>query len=132
MSFVMVWFILTTPANGVIAPGYIKPQDVYLTDMQCGLSGAVVGVHVDRIVNPQFVTWPDPFFEGVHCSADISARVAALPLGEYHIATTIVGADLPFGTPVPHVNGHDPHTTTSWLRAAASTSIGRIRITPPQ
>lgn len=138
MAYIIVWFVMTMPAVGVIEPGYIKPQDVHLADMQCGLPGAVVGVLVDRQVNPLKVSWPDPFFDGVHCDADISASVAALQPGEYHIATTIMGADLPFGTPVPHVNEHDPHTTSTWLRDGGTVppptpiTTGTLRIQPQQ
>jgi len=136
MAFIIVWFIMTAPAIGVIEPGYIPPQNVHLADMQCGLPGVVEGVHVDRQVNPLKVRWPDPFFDGVHCEADISLSVAALLPGEYHIATTIVGADLPFGTPAVHVNEHDPHTTSTWLRDGGVVppptpmTIGQLRISP--
>lgn len=128
MFFIVVWFVMTAPGRGVVEPSYIKPQDVQLADMQCGLPGAVTGVHVDSPVNPKTVTWPDPFFDGVHCSVDISARVATLLPGEYHISTTIVGPVVPFGVPVPRVTQHDPHITATWRRDVGS--IGQLRVTP--
>lgn len=136
MFYITVWFVMLTPAIGVIEPGYIKPQDVHLSDMQCGIAGAVVGVHVDRPVNPLKVSWPDPFFDDVHCEADISASIAALLPGEYEIATTIMGPDVPFGVPVPHINQHDPHTSTTWIRDGGTippptpSTIGQVRISP--
>ena len=112
MDFIIVWFIMT---NGT---GYIPPQDVRLTDMRCGIAGAVIGVLVDRPVNPTTALWPDPKIPDQHCEVDISQRVAGLPHGEYHLATTIVGN----GKPESYI-GHDPHTSTKWLRSLTSPGL---------
>lgn len=110
MAYVILWFILT---NG---SGYLEPLRVDPAMMRCGLAGAVTGVQLDRLVNPQTASWPDPYFPGVHCEVDISAKVASLVQGEYHVATTEVGVDVPFGTPVPRYIGIDPHTSELWRR----------------
>lgn len=105
MDYVVLWFILT---NG---SGYLPPLDVKPAMMQCGLAGAVAGVHVDRLVNPTKAIWPDPYFPGVHCEVDISAHVASLKQGEYHNCTTEMGN----GSKVPYI-GIDPHCTELWRR----------------
>ncbi len=51
MKLIIIWFILT---NG---SGYLPPMELLPTDASCGLPGAVVGVVVDRPVNPSTVTW---------------------------------------------------------------------------
>lgn len=117
MEFVIVWFVMTGGA------GYLPPQNVQPTEMQCGIDGAVVGVKIDRVVNPSMVLWPDPYVEGKHCQTDISARVATLTQGEYHIATTIVGKSYAWNAPVERYIGHDPHTSVAWMRDPNPTGL---------
>lgn len=116
IEFVYVWFILS---NGV---GYIEPQRV--ENPPCGIEGGVIGVQIDRVVNPTAVLWPDPLVTGKHCRTNISERVAGLVPGEYHIATTI------FSTPMSAearllgglgYYGHDPHITGYWFRHIGET-----------
>jgi len=108
MDYVALWFILT--GGG----GYVPPEDVRAP--QCGRPGLVVGVMVDRLVNPTLALWPDPHVVGEHCEVDIRARVQGLPFGEYHLATTEMVKALPFGTPPEPYIGIDPHTSALWLR----------------
>ena len=117
MGLILVWFVMT---NG---SGYIEPLTVQRPQMRCGLAGEAIGVTVDRPVNPTLVRWPDPTVTGQHCEVDIGQRVAALAHGEYHLATTIVGKDVPFGTPVEGYIGHDPHTSAKWLRSVTSPGL---------
>lgn len=117
MGFVIVWFIMT---NG---SGYIPPQNVQPLQMSCGLAGAVVGVKVDRPVNPTRASWPDPRILGQHCEVDINQRVAGLAHGEYHLATTIVGKDYKPGEKPESYIGHDPHTSDLWLRSLTSPGL---------
>lgn len=108
MDFVILWFVLA-------AGGYIAPMDV--RSPQCGLSGLVVGILVDRVVNPTAVLWPDPQTVGEHCRVDVTDRVAGVAPGEYHFATTIVGKAVAFGVELPpRYQPHDPHTSVSWVR----------------
>jgi len=105
MDYIVIWFILT---GGF---GYIPPQEVRKTDMSCGLEGQVIGVQLDKTVNPTKLYWPDPSIVDKHCVVDIKERVIGLLEGEYHIATTILGD----GSSTPYI-GHDPHTTVLWIR----------------
>lgn len=114
MELITIWFIL------VHSVGFIEPMRVYPADMVCGIDGAVVGVHVNRPVNPTQVTWPDPHVPGRHCEVDISKHVATLPLGEYHIATTIIAKTRDFGTPPESYIPHDPHTSSQWIRSLSA------------
>lgn len=118
MAFVLLWFVMTLGIGG-----YIEPMKVMPADMHCGLPGVVVGVRVDRAVNPQRAYWPDPGFEDLHCELDIAQRIAALPHGEYHLATTIVDKLYPFGVQPDRYIGHDPHTSDQWLRSAAAPGL---------
>jgi hypothetical protein len=80
----------------------------------CGLAPAVVGLQVDRLVNPTAALWPDPYFPGTHCRVDISATVAELSAtrpGTYELATTEMGKQVPFGTVIPPYIGIDPHVS---------------------
>jgi hypothetical protein len=117
MAFVIVWFVMTGGA------GYIAPLDVPPSEMRCGIDGAVIGVQLDRVVNPSMVRWPDPNVAGQHCQVDISARVATLAQGEYHIATTIVGKAYAWNEPVDRYIGHDPHTSVVWMRDPNPTGL---------
>lgn len=118
MELVIVWFVMTGGS------GYIAPQDVRPAEMRCGLEGAVVGVKIDRVVNPTVVRWPDPKVVGQHCEVDISQRVNALSQGEYHIATTIVSKMYTFGVGQPESYiGHDPHTSVAWMRDPHATGL---------
>ena len=110
MEYVILWFIL---AGGA---GYLEPLTVQPPMMSCGLAGAVVGVQVDRLANPTKVSWPDPYFPGVHCDVDIRAKVATLKPGEYHAATTIVSKPccVPIAPPASYIN-HDPHTSPTFV-----------------
>lgn len=132
MDKVIVWFILTG------GTGYIEPQEVTPAQMTCALPGTVVGVQIDKPVNPSLVLWPDPKTVGQHCRVDIAARVATLKPGEYHIATTIVAKTRYFGSkddkPEPYIQ-HDPHTTANWRRGDANTPGKpgpRFRVVRPQ
>lgn len=109
MDYVVLWFILSG------GTGYLPPMDV--RNPPCGIEGAIVGVVTDKPVNPTKVLWPDPYFPGTHCEIDIREKIATLAEGEYHLATTIMGRDVPFGTPIPPYIQHDPHTSTDWVRS---------------
>lgn len=127
---VLVWFVMTGGS------GYIEPLQVRPLDMSCGLPGAVVGVAVDSVVNPQFVTWPDPGIASLHCRVSIAARVQALPPGEYHVATTHVAEARPWGDTTPRVTFDiDPHTTPLWTRTNSNLPVaphapGSPRVSP--
>lgn len=109
MAYVIVWFILT---NG---SGYRPPLDV--KDPPCGIVGPIVGVQVDRLVNPTAVLWPDPKIVGAHCRVDIRDHVEGLAPGEYHVGTTIVAKEwIVAGSPPEFYIGHDPHTSPLWMR----------------
>lgn len=118
MDYVIVWFILTGGMGSIPLLEVRAPS--------CGRAGAIVGVQVDRVVNPTAVLWPDPQVVGQHCRTDISARVAGLPPGEYHIATTIV----------TKVDGGrfiapDPHTSPMWSRRTSGSTPpppARVRV----
>jgi len=116
MDFVIVAFIMTA------GMGYIEPLNVYPAEMQCGQAGAVVGVQVDRLVNPTAVLWPDPKISGQHCRVSIEAKVAGLIQGEYHIATTIVTTGCCGLVTVEPFIGHDPHTSPEWMRDTVVTT----------
>ncbi len=103
LDYVAIYFILTGGS------GYRPPLDV--RNPPCGIAGAVVGLHVDRPVNPTIATWPDPYFPGVHCEVDIRAYVSQSEPGQYHLATTEMGKSVGFGVPVVPYIGIDPHTT---------------------
>ena len=111
----VVWFVFTLMANGAEPSGYIPPQEVRAPE--CGRLGLVVGVLVDRLVNPTAVLFPDPTTVGLHCRQDISQRVAALQPGEYHAATT----EMP-DSQVPYI-GVDPHTSLTWTRNSEPMTI---------
>lgn len=119
MDVILVWFIMS---NGT---GFIAPQHVDPAAMQCGLAGEVIGVTVDRAINPTLALWPDPRAPGQHCAVDISQRVAALAHGEYRLATTIVDKSRHFGdvTVYERFIPHDPHTSDPWLRSLTSPGL---------
>lgn len=106
MIKIAIFFILT---NG--PAGYTPPQIVQKSEMSCGLEGAIVGVQLDRLVNPTTVYWPDPTVANFHCAISIKDRVVGLQQGEYHIATTIIADNS--GN---RYFQHDPHTTVYWTR----------------
>lgn len=108
MDFLAIWFILSG------GTGYTPPMEV--RNPPCGLPGLVVGVLVDRLVNPTAVMWPDPKVPDQHCRIDITQYMAGLTPGTYHIATTEMGKGLPFGTPPEPYIGIDPHTSVAWTR----------------
>ena len=104
MDFILIWFILTGGNT------YIPYQEVHKTDMSCGLEGKVVGVQLDRTINPTRLYWPDPGFENLHCEVFIGTRISGLIEGKYHIATTIIGD----GSSTPYI-GHDPHISVDFM-----------------
>jgi hypothetical protein len=106
MDYVLIYFILT---GGF---GVAPTLEIHKTDMSCGLNGAVIGVQIDKLVNPTKVYWPDPNISNMHCIVDISKKVVTLEPGEYHIATSIMGSGCcePTVHSTPYI-GHDPHTT---------------------
>lgn len=111
MDYVMLWFVLLG-----VGGGYIPPVEARTP--QCGLLGPVVGVIVDRLVNPTAVLYPDPQTPGAHCQVDVSTRVRALAPGEYQVATTEMMKPVAFGTsPAPRIIGIDPHVSLTWTRA---------------
>lgn len=109
MEYVTLWFILTG------GTGYIAPMEVRAPE--CGRPGLVVGLLVDRKVNPTTVYWPDPKTVGEHCRIDVRQRVAEMPLGVYHFATTEMGKARAWNEPVEPYIGIDPHTSEEWTRA---------------
>jgi hypothetical protein len=122
MAALTIWFILTG------GTGYIEPLTVARAAMVCGLDGAVVGVTVNTPKNPTEVSWPDPKVVGKHCTQNIAAKLATLPDGEYEIATTEMGADVPFGAE-PEVYIHiDPHTTDPWTKGGLLLRPTTLRI----
>lgn len=126
MDYLILWFILTGAGSGRLEPMTIRAP-------QCGLPGVVVGLIVDRKINPTAAMWPDPKTVGEHCRVDISAKVAELAGGEYHLATTEMGKMRPFGSKVDSYIGVDPHTSEPWIRAATGTKPKKpaaVRITP--
>lgn len=134
MDYIVIWFVWLSLLDGSEPPGgYIPPQDVRATDMQCGIDGPVVGVSVDNVLNPTTAIFPDPNVASKHCTASIAARVAALPPGRYELATTEMGLAVPWpGQPPPYI-GIDPHTSVEWVRSDVPLPIqrpGAARITP--
>jgi len=101
LNYVSIFFIMTNSS------GYTPPLDVRKFDMSCGLPGSVIGVQIDRNVNPSKVFFPDPGIPIMHCVVDISQKVNSLPEGEYHIATTEMGE---LNDPTPNFM-IDPHTS---------------------
>lgn len=136
MDFIIVAFVMTAGTGPLPPPGgYIEPVHVRRENMVC-MPGSMTTVQVDRAVNPTVVLLPHPDLPDQHCRADITARVATLKFGEYHIATTYVSKLRRFGTPEDKPEPFimpDPHTSASWRRAAADTvgRPGRSRIQPP-
>lgn len=120
LDYIAVWFVFLSLASGAEPTGYIPPQDVRKADMSCGLPGAVVGVQIDRLVNPSFIEFPDPGFANMHCRASIAARVAGLQPGIYEIATTEMGR-IPEPGEVPGYIGIDPHVSVQFT---VTTSTG--------
>lgn len=131
MDYIILWFIMT---NG---SGYLPPMDVRPTDsvIQCNISGAIVGVQVDKLENPTKVLWPDSQLADKHCEVDVAAKVAALENGEYHFCTTIMGKPImPDNSHMKYVYiQHDPHCSVYFLKSdAPMTVLGRptnIKIT---
>lgn len=122
MNFVMLWFIVTA---GINVPSYIEPMSVYTP--ACGRPGLVVGVMVDRVVNPSEALWPDPVTPGEHCTVDISEKVASLPVGNFYIATTVVeDAGLFDGTRRAAIP-HDPHESVALVH---DTSLEQPTVNP--
>lgn len=101
------------------AKGYLAPLEVKTTDslLRCNVSGAIVGLHINKLENPTIALWPDPYALDKHCEVDISAYVQKLEIGEYHLASTEHGADIPFGTPVEKYIGIDPHTSVYFIKS---------------
>ncbi len=104
---VVLWLIMTSGS------GYIEPMTLDPARMRCGLPGVVVGVQVDRLEDPTVARWVDPQDPNAHCDVDVAARVAAMPMGEFHFATTHVRAA---GDAVPYLSP-DPHTSRLWMRS---------------
>ncbi len=107
IPWVTLWFVMT---NSV---GYTPPMEVRVTDtyFQCGLTGAVVGLQINRLEDPTVVSWPGTTPD-THCEVDVAARVATMPPGEYHFATTemgVIGMSSPYNI--------DPHTSVYWIRS---------------
>lgn len=124
MEAILISFILLGGAGG-----YIEPLRVNAADLPCGLEGAVVGIQVDRVVNPTFVTFPDPKVAGKHCQVSIEARVAGLIHGLYEIATTELGAVYSYGpgaVQAPGYIGVDPHVSVEWMRDTTVTTAPAI------
>jgi hypothetical protein len=116
LDYVALYFILTGGS------GYRAPLDVYTP--ACGKPGLVVGLLVDRLVNPRMVLWPDPKTVGEHCEVDVAAYVLALETGEYENCTTEMGKAIGWDAPrVPYI-GIDPHCSLLWRRDAGD-------VTPP-
>lgn len=113
MAYVVLYFVMTN------AVGYLPPLDVRPTDsiIQCGIVGAIVGLQINKLENPTIALWPDPHLVDKHCEVDIAATVASLQNGEYHLATTEIGKDYTFGTPVESYIGIDPHTSVYFLKS---------------
>lgn len=126
MSALTIWFILV---SGNI--GYIEPLVVKREEMVCGLDGAVVGANVNATKNPTVFSWPDPKVVGKHCSVNIAAKLATLPDGEYEIATTEMGADVPFGTPPEVYIGVDPHVSERFTKGGSLLSPTVLRVGVP-
>lgn len=127
MEYLVLWFVMTA---GPSIPNSIAPQDVRAP--QCGQVGLIVGVIVDKLLNPTTAFFPDPHDAAAYCSQDIRPRVAALPPGEFHLATTEIGD----GSRQPYI-GIDPHTSLTFIRDSAPLPDslmppGRIRIIPLQ
>jgi len=128
MEALTIWFILLS-GNA----GYIEPLVVKRAEMACGIDGAVVGVSVNAPKNPTVVAWPDPKVVGKHCALNISAKLATLPDGEYEIATTEMGATVPFGAPVESYIGVDPHVSDRWTKGGILLKPSALRVgTPPK
>ncbi len=106
MAYFVIWFILSDSPGG-----YIEPQEVQKTNMSCGLPGQIVGVQLNKLINPTKVLVPDPGIPNLHCEVDITERMVGLVQGTYHLATTIMGD----GTSTPYI-GHDPHTSDYFSR----------------
>jgi len=110
MEVIFVWFILTGGS------GYTPPIEV--RNPPCGIPGFVVGVLVDRLVNPTAVMWPDPKVKDQHCRIDITQYMTGLTPGQYHIATTEITKTWNAGSgvsPEAYI-GIDPHTSVYWVR----------------
>lgn len=104
-----------TNGNGFIPTLDVKPNSPII---QCGINGAIIGVQIDKLENPTKTLWPDPHLVGKHCEVDISARVAALSNGEYHLATTIVDD----GTEPGYIY-HDPHISVYFIKSSNPMNI---------
>ena len=109
MNWLAIWFV----ALSIDVTGYVPPQGVTL--LRCGRPGAVVGIRVNRLLNPTLALWPDPFVADQHCEESIVARVAALAAGEYELATTEMG-ELNAAQWTFHI---DPHVSERWRRDEA-------------
>lgn len=106
-----LWFVMT--GGG----GFITPMQVRFTDTQiikCGIDGPIVGVQVNTLENPTLALWTDPHDGNKHCEVDISARVASLPVGQYHNAATYMGVSTGI-----HYLSPDPHTSPYWIKSNA-------------
>lgn len=112
MDYVALYFAFLLTATGTEPTGYIPAVDV--RNPPCGIAGTVVGITYDRPRNPTAVYWPDPYFPGAHCRVDVRDRVAVLEPGTYEFATTEMGVERPFGTPVIPYIGIDPHVSPTF------------------
>ena len=131
MDYITVWFVFLLTAAGAEPTGYIAPMELRKADMSCGKPGAVVGVTINSAFDPSEITFPDPGFADMHCTASIAARVQALQPGRYEIATTEMGD----GTGVPYI-GIDPHVSPQWIRTDSTQPVlpsvpAAIRVSPP-
>lgn len=113
MHYIALYFIMTN------ATGYSPPMEFRSTDsaLVCGISGAIVGLQVNKLENPTIALWPDPHEVDKHCEADIASRVAESEVGEYHLATTEMGVSQGFGAPPEIYIGIDPHTSVYWIKS---------------
>lgn len=105
MNYVVLYFILT---NGF---GFLEPMQIHYNDsiIQCNLPNAVIGLQIDKLENPTKALWPDPNDSSKHCEVNIAGKVSGLEEGEYHLATTVIGAE-------PHIQ-IDPHTSRHWIKS---------------
>lgn len=108
IPWVTLWFIMT---NG---SGYLPPMEVRSGDsvIQCNITGAIVGLQIDKLENPTKALWPDPYDTTKHCEVDISAKVNSLVDGEYHSCTTQMGV-----IGVKSHNPIDPHCSVYWIKS---------------
>jgi len=107
MTSLALWFILTGGS------GYLPPLNLLPADIHCGVTGAVApGLQINARENPSLALWRDPADATKHCEVNIAAKVNTLAMGEYHLATTVMGT----GNWV----GPDPHTSVMFMRGTGT------------